>query len=208
MTIETAMCESDPYASIATLSGGPEDIVGLTVAEGHTRLFVREVCRRWGCSDKDSRIGYADIRTNAPAPDRTAFAWRPGEESFEPLGMSLVPGSTPGQGTLYVLDAVAPARVWRLTIEAGSIQQQEYKPWCADETGVLNHANDIQAIGAGAYVTRFDALGLLPWRSSEWYGLVHMSPGAKPVQYEPGFRGANGIVDLAPDRDALLVSDY
>lgn len=213
MATEPVLCERQPYHSIASASGGAEDIVSLALGAGHTRLFVREVCRGWSCSDQDSRIGFADIRTasgdpKGTAPDRTAFGWRPGAERFEPLGMSLVPGSVPGHATLYVLDAVGSEPIRRLSIKDGSIENQASTHRLPRNLDILDHANDLQAVGEVFYVTRFDALGLLSWRPGTWYGIVHVSPDGGLVEYEPGFRGANGIVDLAPERDALLVSDY
>jgi hypothetical protein len=203
MMTSTTLCEPEPYAVIATL-GGPEDIVGLALSDNHTRLFVREVGLGSDGSVEKPRIGYTDIRPDTP-PDRTMLAWQPLEE-FKPLGMSLVAGPTPGQGTLYVLDTIEPVRIWCLAIDAGEIRHANI--WFTDASRALTSANDIQAVGDSAYVTRYDWFGLVPGRSGSWRGLVHIRPDAEPIAYGHGLTGANGIVDLAPERDLLLVSNY
>ena len=147
----------------------------------------------------------------APVPEETDHAWRP-EGSFEPLGMSLVPREGVGNATLFVLDAQKPVRVWRLDVEGGAINPSGVPaiPWfpggdpAADP---LRGANDLQAAGPPAFVTRFDGMGALPGRSAGWPGIVRIGPDGALARFQDGLRGANGIVDLGADA-RLLVSDY
>jgi len=120
--------------------------------------------------------------------------------------MSLVPSANPGDGVLFLIDAVEPLRIWRLAVIGGEIAPTE-RPWFEDRDGVLKGANDLQAVGETAYVTRYDPLGLLPWRSGPWPGVVAVRADEAPVPGAEGLRGANGIVDLGSGRD-LLVASY
>ena len=189
---------------VRTAGVGAEDIVALPLVDGRTRLFVREVCRGRGCEPTSERfrIGLTDFTADA-IPSRTDLAWRP-TGAFEPLGMSLVPGRTAGDATLYVLDAVKPPRIWKLDIVGGRIQPKE-QPWIAELGTQFEAGNDIQAVGDDVYVSRFDTSGFLPGWVGSWPGLLKVAPGRGPVPYAEGFRGANGVVDLGDD---LLVSDY
>ncbi len=199
------LCAPAPVARIATLGAGAEDIVALPLGAGRVRLFVRESCRGFGCGSAPERfrIGYADLTADA-VPLNTREAFRPSGE-FEPLGMSLVRGLRPGDATLFVLDSVAPRRIWRLEIRNGDIVGARSARWFESDRKELTAWNDIQAVGDVAYVTRFDPYGAF-WRTGAWQGLARISPGQQPVLYADGFRGANGIVDLGGVD--LVVSDY
>jgi hypothetical protein len=199
-------CTSKPAAIVRTHGAGAEDMVALPLSDGRTRLFVREVCRGWwGCGPDQYRIGRVDIGPGTTS-EHTEMAWRPPSPEFRPLGMSLLPGNQPGSGVLFVLDAVEPLRIWRLAIEEGDIAPAE-EPWFTDREHALEGANDIQAIGDVAYVTRYDPYGFLPWRSGSWPGVVEVHEDGTWVAHADGLRGANGIINPGRGR-SLVVSSY
>lgn len=200
-------CAREPVALVKTHGAGAEDIVTLPLGGGRARLFAREVCPDlWGCAADQYRLGSVDIGPET-ASQNTQLAWRPpNTNDFRPLGMSLVLGIRSGEAVLFLIDAVMPLKIWRLPIMGGEIVPTE-QPWFEDRDGVLKGANDIQAVGETAYVTRYDPLGLLPWRSGSWPGVVAVRADGARILGPEGFRGANGIVDLGPGRD-LLVASY
>jgi hypothetical protein len=183
-------------------------MVALPLADGRVRVFVREACHESECGDR-SRIGALTFGAGS-LPLATEHAWRPAGDALKPLGLSLVRGTRPGDGSLYVLDKVVPPRIWRLPIEAGVIKDagaDPLRPW-ADELGDLFAvANDLQAVGDTVYVTRYDFSGFLPGWVGSWPGVVRVTQSGESTAYAEGLRGANGIVDLGEGRE-LLVSDY
>ena len=73
--------------------------------------------------------------------------------------------------------------------------------------GPLGAANDLQVVGDRIFVSRFDPLGSLPFRSEDWKGIAEVQDGRLVREREQAFPGANGIVDLGQGRD-LVVADY
>ena len=209
-TAELAACDDPDPRIVRTKGSGAEDIVALPLANGHTRLFVREVCGSLvGCEDAQYRIGYVDIDPNgSPQALETAKAWRPSgdEQEFKPLGLSLIPSEKPGFATLFLIDALTPVQIWRLAIDDGVVTRPE-RFW-PDKNGIeadpIKSANDLHAHGNSVYVSRFDFLGILPWRSGSWHGIIRLKP---PVGLADVVRGANGVVDTGSGGD-LVVADY
>lgn len=185
-----AVCGNESPNRVTTLPGGPEDIVHLALSLDRTRLYVREVCRG-ACGTESSRIGFIDVGP-AERPQQTQHAWKPSDGGrFEPLGMSLSDDGSPDGPALYVIDAVDPPRIWKLKLKAGS-DAPSASPHIA-QTPELKHANDLQTVGDGLYVTRFDSLGFLPGRKKSWNGIVYVAPAVKPRVFARGLTGANGI---------------
>jgi hypothetical protein len=208
-------CAPEPIARIETLDpgSGAEDIVALSLGDGRTRLFVREACKSDSCKVKRGRIGRVDLAPDS-TPAATEAAWSPPASAkpaaFQPLGMSLVAGDRPGNANLFVLDRSEP-RVWRLPVVDGDIVAEGAVrlPLAApsgDARTSLAEGNDLQGVDHRAYVTRFDPLGVFPWRSSGWPGLAQVDMHGVTLLAD-GLRGANGIVDLGPER-GLLIADY
>ena len=203
-----------PVAAIETLTGarGAEDIVALPLGNGTVRLFVREACRAGSCETDGSRIGRADLGTGE-TPGTTELAWRPlGPTDFQPLGMSLTISDRTGSAMLFVLDQAWPPSIWRLPIVDGEVMAKDVVRWPnqspspASVERLLTNGNDIQGVGDLAYVTRYDPLGVLPWRGSGWPGVLKVD-GGSVAPFADGLRGANGIIDLGPGRE-LVVADY
>jgi hypothetical protein len=186
----TPIC-TDDAAQIVNTEGGPEDIVRLGMGNDVSRLIVRE--RR--------RIGYVDVKSGKAAASETLEWWKPEQDTVDLRGMSLVPGSSPGSGTLYVLDKAKGVRVWRVTIEDGTAK--DAKP--GERRDELKDANDLHAVGDTLYVTRFDKLGWIR-KGQDWDGVVRVGPGDTIERMAPGVRGANGIVE-GKDK-TLVVSNY
>lgn len=192
-TAERAACDDPVPRIVSTKGSGAEDIVALPLANGHTRLFVREVCRSLlGCDYAQNRIGYVDIDSNvSPQASETKQAWRLSgdEQEFEPLGLSLIPGEKPGFGLLFLIDAVKPVRIWRLAIDHGVVTRADQ--FWPDKKGIesdpIESANDLHADGDSVYVSRFDFLGILSWRSGAWPG-DHSAPQGRIASRARGRR--------------------
>jgi hypothetical protein len=200
---ETPVCDAAPVEVVAT-QGGAEDLVALRLADGRTRIFVRDVCRGSDCGDR-SRIARLDVGADG-RPGTLELAWRPPAGPFEPLGMSLVTTGARGDGTLYLIDKSTPGRIWRLAIEGGEVRPPD-GPWAQPLGDEFAAANDLQAVGDHVYVTRFDQNGFVPGRGGSWPGVLRVEAGGRSTPYAHGIPGANGIVDLGEGRD-LLMSDY
>lgn len=218
---DESRCTTRPTV-IETLPGGAEDMVALPLGNGSTRLFVREVCAGSDCGPEANRIGTVDVGPEtATFLKRTVPAWQPvGDKDFYPLGMSLVLDDKSQNGALFVLDRrmsflgrdERPPKIWRVPIVRGKLNGDPvHAPWFTGDD--LQDANDLQAVGDDAYVTLYDAFGILPWRHRSRNALVKVrQSGARegkgqPVADSKELRGANGIVDLGPGRD-LVVADY
>jgi hypothetical protein len=216
------LCGPEPIAGIET-SGGAEDIVALPLGGGGTRLFVREACHGEDCRSRLNQIGTIDIRPGAD-PERKG-AWRPLDgQAFSPFGISLLSDGKSDDGWLFVIDdSESRVRIWRIGVTADGLEAfSSDQLWVEDQDGSLEHANDLQALGDDlVYVTRYDFLGFLPWRTTGWKGVARVqrpsravphNANVQPYQmadidtYQDGFRGANGIVD--PGGDSLIVADY
>lgn len=145
----------------------------LALSLDRTRLYVREVCRG-ACGTESSRIGFSTSgRLNDHNRRNTRGSPSDGGR-FEPLGMSLSDNGSPDGPALYVIDAVDPPRIWKLKLKAGS-DAPSASPHIA-QTPELKHANDLQTVGDGLYVTRFDPLGFPDAKnrgtaSSTWFRL-------------------------------------
>lgn len=218
-----ALCTGEPVMTIETRGGGSEDIAVLPLdpTGNITRLFIRERCNDSSdpeCKTGQWRLGSVDIsRENIPASTR--YAWRPGnnasEDDFEPLGMSLIPGDAPGEGTLFVIDIARPqsVRIWQLDINHGEITHATLAAPNDPQTGTrLTAANSLQAIrndeGEGFHltITRFDEYGLLPFRPTPWPALVQINNGMIQPPSTQDFRNANGIIRPCPDCDLVIAS--
>lgn len=217
-----AICAPEPVMIINNQGGGSEDIAVLPLdpAGKTTRLFIREICNGKDsspCMAGQWRVGQADISPES-SPVSTEYAWRPARDSgidtFEPLGMSLVPGEKPGNATLFVIDIGQPqaVRIWQLHIIMGEVIGAELATPADMQAGSrLTAANSLQAIRDGEdfhlYVTRFDEYGLLPFRPKPWPALVQLHKGLILEASKQDFRNANGIVDPCFDCD-LVVASY
>ena len=209
--------------TIETQGKGSEDIAVLPLdsTANITRLFIREHCSDGNnphCKSGQWHLSSVDIsRENTPASTR--YAWRPGndadEDNFEPLGMSLVPGNTPGEGTLFVIDIARPqsVRIWQLDINHGEITKATLVTPNDSQTGtLLTAANSLQAIrndqGEGFHliITRFDEYGLLPFRPTAWPALVQINNGLIQNSSTQNFRNANGIILPCSDCDLVIAS--
>lgn len=218
-----ALCTGAPIMTIETRGGGSEDIAVLPLdpTDNITRLFIRERCNDSSdpeCKTGQWRLGSVDIsRENTPASTR--YAWRPGndasEDDFEPLGMSLVPGNTPGEGTLFVIDIARPqsVRIWQLDISGGEITKATLATPADTQTGArLTSANSLQAVrnddGESFHltITRFDEYGLLPFRPTPWPALVRINNGVIQPPPAQDFRNANGIIRPCAGCDLVIAS--
>jgi len=219
-----ALCGSDPVMVIETRGGGSEDIAALPLDQTGdiTRLFIREQCNDGSdplCKSGQWRLGRVDISRNNTT-NATRYAWRPentaGENHFEPLGMSLVPGNAPGEATLFVIDIARPklVQIWQLRITGGEITEARLAtPTNAAQTGArLATANSLQAIRNDEgddfhlFVTRFDEYGLLPFRPTPWPALAQIRNGQLQSPAVQDFRNANGIILPCEDCDLVIAS--
>jgi hypothetical protein len=216
-----ARCTSEPAMIIDTRGGGSEDIAVLPMDQTGdiTRLLIREICNDSSsphCRPGQWRLGRVDI-SQENIPVSTQYLWRPGKndggDSFEPLGMSLIPGDEPGDGTLFVIDIGQPqaVRIWQLRIAGGKVADAGLATPVDTQTGIrLTAANSLQAIRDGddfhLYVTRFDEYGLLPFRPKPWPALVQIREGLILAASKQDFRNANGIIAPCPDCDLVIAS--
>lgn len=218
-----ALCIGEPVMTIETQGGGSEDIAVLPLDQTGdiTRLFIRERCSNDSdlrCKAGQWRLSSVDIsRENTPAPTR--YAWRPGnnanENDFEPLGMSMVPDDTPGNGTLFIIDIARSqsVRIWQLDIRNGEIIKAALATQTDMQTGIrLTAANSLHAThndnkdGFHLTITRFDEYGLLPFRPTPWPALVQIDNGLIRQPAAQDFRNANGIIRPCPDCDLVIAS--